>query len=126
MSTDTTEATGIPFDPFELKDTVSGHVRDPFPMLRELRRECPVHLGPIDLGEGVDDPLIRTGPAGHRFRLRGDGADPWDNETYSSSVYEGMMGLVMGRTILQMDEPEHRIARALYVFELPFQVLTLG
>jgi cytochrome P450 len=36
-----------------------------------------------------------------------------DNETYSSSVYEGIMGLVMGRTILQMDEPEHRIARAL-------------
>ena len=114
VSTDTAEATGIPFDPFELKDTVSGHVRDPFPMLRELRRECPVHLGPIDLGEGVDEPLDPNRPPPvtvlgfeetvHVLR---------DNETYSSSVYEGIMGLVMGRTILQMDEPEHRIARAM-------------
>ena len=36
-----------------------------------------------------------------------------DNETFSSSVYEGVMGTVMGRTILQMDEPEHRTSRAL-------------
>ena len=36
-----------------------------------------------------------------------------DNETYSSTVYEGIMGAVMGRTILQMDEPEHRLHRAL-------------
>ena len=36
-----------------------------------------------------------------------------DNETYSSGVYEGVMGEVMGRTILQMDEPEHRVARAM-------------
>ncbi len=36
-----------------------------------------------------------------------------DNDTYSSSVYEGIMGLVMGKTILQMDEPEHRLHRAL-------------
>ncbi len=36
-----------------------------------------------------------------------------DNETYSSGVYEGVMGEVMGRTILAMDEPEHRIARAM-------------
>ena len=36
-----------------------------------------------------------------------------DNETFSSTVYEGIMGAVMGRTILQMDEPEHRLHRAL-------------
>ena len=36
-----------------------------------------------------------------------------DNETYSSTVYEGVMGAVMGRTILQMDEPDHRLHRAL-------------
>ena len=36
-----------------------------------------------------------------------------DNETFSSTVYEGIMGAVMGRTILQMDEPEHRVHRAL-------------
>src|ERR1019366_7090500 len=36
-----------------------------------------------------------------------------DNETFSSTVYEGIMGAVMGRTILQMDEPEHRLHRAM-------------
>jgi hypothetical protein len=56
VSTDTAEATGIPFDPFELKDTVSGNVRDPYPSLHELRRQCPVHTGPIDLGEGSEPP----------------------------------------------------------------------
>ena len=61
VSTDTAEATGIPFDPFELKDTVSGTLRNPFPRMQELRRECPVHSGPIDLGEGLDGPSTRTG-----------------------------------------------------------------
>ena len=36
-----------------------------------------------------------------------------DNETYSSNVYADVMGMVMGRTILEMDEPEHRGIRAL-------------
>ena len=31
------------------------------------------------------------------------------------------MGMVMGRTILQMDEPEHRAVRALVAVELPLQ-----
>ena len=34
------------FDPFELQDTVSGNIRDPYPRLAELRRQSPVHLGP--------------------------------------------------------------------------------
>jgi cytochrome P450 len=36
-----------------------------------------------------------------------------DNETYSSAVYGDVMGMVMGRTVLEMDEPEHRQIRAL-------------
>jgi cytochrome P450 len=36
-----------------------------------------------------------------------------DGETFSSAVYEGVTGAVMGRTILQMDEPEHRRQRTL-------------
>ena len=36
-----------------------------------------------------------------------------DNETFSSCVYTDVMGMVMGRTILEMDEPEHRAIRAL-------------
>ena len=42
-----------PFDPFELKDTVSGNIRDPYPRMHELRRQAPVHCGPVDLGDGL-------------------------------------------------------------------------
>jgi cytochrome P450 len=101
------------FDPFELQDTVSGDIRDPYPRLRELLRQSPVHVGPIDLGDGVHEadpgrpqPVTVFGFDEAVQVLR-------DNETYSSSVYEGIMGLVMGKTILQMDEPEHRLHRAL-------------
>jgi cytochrome P450 len=102
-----------PFDPFELKDTVTGNIVDPFPRMHELCRECPVHAGPIDLGAGADpgiegapDPISVFGFDETVQVLR-------DNETFSSSVYEGIMGLVMGKTILQMDEPEHRLHRAM-------------
>jgi cytochrome P450 len=103
----------VPFDPYELKDVVSGTIRDPYPRIHELRRRSPVHTGPIDLGEGAEiaDPNRPSPVTVFGFDevvqvLR-------DNETYSSIVYEGIMGMVMGRTILQMDEPEHRMARAL-------------
>ena len=36
-----------------------------------------------------------------------------DNHTFSSEVYAAMMGPVMGHTILEMDEPEHRHHRSL-------------
>ncbi len=101
------------FDPFELQDTVSGNVRDPYPRMHELCRESPVHLGQIDLGDGEEYPEVEP-----PLPVSVLGFDEVvqvlrDNETYSSSVYEGVMGAVMGRTILQMDEPDHRLHRAL-------------
>ncbi len=106
-------AAPVPFDPFELEDTVSGNIRDPYPRMAELRRQSPVHVGPVDLGDGLNevDPSIPQPVTVFGFDesvqvLR-------DNETFSSTVYEGVMGAVMGKTILQMDEPEHRLHRAL-------------
>jgi cytochrome P450 len=101
------------FDPYELKDTVSGSVVNPFPKMRELLRESPVHVGPIDLGSGVDMPILDRPPPVTVFGFDEVVQVLRDNETYSSTVYEGIMGMVMGRTILQMDEPEHRVQRAL-------------
>ena len=107
------DAEAVPFDPFELKDMVSGSIRDPYPRLHELCRESPVHTGPINLGEGADigDPtkpppvtVFGFDEVVHVLR---------DNETYSNAVYADVVGMVMGRTILQMDEPEHRKVRAL-------------
>jgi len=103
----------VPFDPYELKDMVGGTIRDPYPQLHELARRSPVHTGPIDLGEGADlaDPTKPAPVTVFGFDevvqvLR-------DHETYSSVVYADVMGTVMGRTILQMDEPEHRTIRSL-------------
>jgi cytochrome P450 len=105
--------TPLTFDPFELEDTVSGNIRDPYPRMAELRRESPVHVGPIDLGDGPNEvdptkpqPVTVFGFDESVQVLR-------DNDTFSSTVYEGIMGAVMGRTILQMDEPEHRLHRAM-------------
>ena len=107
------DSTEVPFDPFELKDVVGGSIRDPYPLLHELRRQSPVHSGPIDVGEGAatadptkPPPVTVLGFDEVVQVLR-------DNGTYSSAVYADVTEVVMGRTILQMDEPEHRIIRAL-------------
>jgi len=101
-----------PFDPHELQDTVAGDVVDPFPRLAELRRQGPVHLGDIDLGDEPPQHYSNVQP------VTVVGFDECvqvlkDHETFSSTVYDGVIGTVMGRTILQMDEPEHRMQRAL-------------
>ncbi|MGA7417073.1 MAG: cytochrome P450 [Acidimicrobiales bacterium] len=110
------ERVGGPFDPFELQDTVTGDIRDPYPRLAELRRQGCVHVGEIDFtGLEPTAPPVDTGQPppisvlGHDevvIALR-------DNKTYSSTVYEGIMGAVMGRTMLQMDAPHHKLQRAL-------------
>jgi cytochrome P450 len=111
------DSAAVPFDPYELKDVVGGTVRDPYPRFHELCRQSPVHTGPIDMGDGDDlgegglDPSTPAPVTVFGFDevvqvLR-------DNKTYSSAVYEDVVGMVMGRTILQMDEPEHRKVRDL-------------
>jgi cytochrome P450 len=110
---DTAGAAAAAFDPFELKDVVAGSVRDPFPRMRELLRQSPVHVGHVDLGDEADVVSSVERPSVTVFGFDEVVQVLRDNETYSSSIYEGVMGEVMGRTMLQMDEPEHRMARAL-------------
>jgi cytochrome P450 len=109
----TAEQTVEAFDPYELKDVVGGTIRDPYPALHALCRENPVHVGPIDLGEGAE-----IADASRPAPVTVFGFDEVvqvlrDNETFSSTVYADVVGEVMGRTILQMDEPEHRAIRTL-------------
>jgi cytochrome P450 len=118
MALETTGAVDVsgapaPFDPFELEDTVSGSIRDPYPRMAELRRQSPVHVGPVDLGDGLHEADPTKPPPVTVFGFDEAVQVLRDNETFSSTVYEGVMGAVMGRTILQMDEPEHRLHRAL-------------
>ncbi len=110
------ERVGGPFDPFELQDTVTGDIRDPYPRLAELRRQGPVHVGEINFtGLEPTAPLVDTGRPPPVSVLGHDEVVTAlrDNKTYSSTVYEGIMGAVMGRTILQMDAPDHKLQRAL-------------
>src|SRR5580698_2248889 len=110
---ETADSTVVPFDPYELKDVVGGTLRDPYPLLHQLCRQSPVHTGPIDLGEGTDPLDPSKPPPVTVFGFDEVVQVLRDNETYSSIVYEDVMGMVMGRTMLQMDEPEHRAIRAL-------------
>ncbi len=108
------DATAMPFDPYELKDMVGGTLRDPYPLFHELRRQSPVHTGPIDLGEDEDvNPDPSKPPPVTVFGFEEVVQVLRDNETYSSVVYADVMGIVMGRTILEMDEPEHKKIRDL-------------
>jgi cytochrome P450 len=88
-------------------------LQDPYPEFAALRRLAPVHrqtpasVQAIALG-GKPPPAIFnvvSHAAVARVLL--------DSEAFSSSVYARTMGLVMGHTILEMDEPEHGPHRAL-------------
>lgn len=87
-----------------------GEVRDPWTPLAELRRTVGVVKG------GPADPAAVTGgPKPSYSVLRYDDCARVlrDGETFSSRIYERIMGPVMGRTILEMDDPEHRRSRAI-------------
>ena len=95
----TTDTTAVPFDPFELKDVVSGDIRDPYPRMHELRRQAPGPRGPIDLGEGASPSIRPVRPPITVLGLRRGGAGAARQRDFSSSVYEGDHG--------QGDGPHH-------------------
>jgi cytochrome P450 len=92
-------------------EATAGDVRDPWSALAPLRRSA----GVVE-GDAVPSPSGRRQEGVRRFAvLRYDdcAAVLKDNVTFSSRVYEGIMGPVMGHTILEMDEPEHKRFRSL-------------
>jgi cytochrome P450 len=109
------------YDSFEAFDAAAGAgtVRDPYPTFARLRAESPMWEGTlqkafdmpgfIDMGgvarEGVR-PFVALGYDAVQQVLL-------DGQTFSSSGYASSMGLVMGHSILEMDEPEHRAYRSL-------------
>jgi len=107
------------YDPFAVFDaaTGSGTVRDPYPKLAALRAGCPVHKGSIAAEFGLPEmPQPVMSERGEYYNalshetvvrvLR-------DGETFSSRGYAASVGLVMGHSILEMDDPEHARYRAL-------------
>ena len=107
------------YDPFAVFDqsTGAGSVRDPYPVFHELRAECPVQAGAVasrfEWDQSVD-PMLAD-PEGTYTPLSFEAVQAVlkDGEAFSSSAYADSMGLVMGHSILEMDEPEHHRYRSL-------------
>ena len=101
-----------PGDPFELSDMMQASaVYDPYPLLAAARSKHSVHRE-SPLGDAF------PAPSGERpvfFVLGYDEvvAVLRDNETYSSSILAEALGPLLGRTMVAMDDPEHRAHRAL-------------
>jgi len=113
------EASTTEYDPFAAFDHSIGvgHVRDPHATLAALRAETPVYAGRIDRVFGLPEmPIIMSSPDTKHFcALSYDAVSQvlLDGATFSSKGYATSMGLVMGHSILEMDEPEHRAYRGL-------------
>jgi cytochrome P450 len=106
-------------DPFEVfnHSTGSGLVRNPYPRFAELRGQCPVHQGTAGQLFGIPtiDQAVFS-ESGSYYTACSYAAVAQvllDGETFSSAGYGKTMGLVMGHSILEMDEPEHHRYRSL-------------
>lgn len=99
-------------DPFEAFNAAMGAGSDatPYPLLAELRAAAPVHVGMPDMGIVEQDPDNPTFTAYSYDAVRTVLGDP---ATFSSGGYAAIMGAVLGRTILQMDPPEHGAYRSI-------------
>ena len=105
-------------DPFAEFDNSmgSGTVRDPYPIFAELRRECPVQAGPLSDRFGMPSTEAMFSQEGAYYTALSYEAVQQvllDGETFSSSGYAPTVGMLMGHSILEMDEPEHGRYRAL-------------
>lgn len=106
----------IDFDPLELADGFFASVRDPYPTLAQLRREDPVLVGPLPFGEHGLEPAVQQSVHFRDVTVLGfEEANQvlLDHKAFSSRIYSAIMGSVMGRTILELDEPAHRLNRLL-------------
>lgn len=105
-------------DVFAAKDRFVGIglVRDPHPRLRELRDGCPVHDGSVSGLFGIVGPDNYLTPDDEQvsvFRWGDVDAGFRDATRFSNSYYEQSLREVIGRTILEMDPPEHQRYRSL-------------
>lgn len=110
----TTDASSDPFAEFA-EHMGYGAVRDPYPEWARLRAGSAVHVADPREVLGVPDGLeLPDMPPSYQllsFDAVTDALGDW--RTFSSTVYAQTMGLVMGHTILEMDEPEHQRYRSL-------------
>ena len=106
-------------DPFAKFDASMGAtvVRDPYPTFAKLRAQAPFYRGRLEEAFGLPPmPQIMTARNDQYYVALSFEAVSQvllDGETFSSAGYGETMGLVMGHSILEMDEPEHHRYRLL-------------
>jgi len=93
----------------------AGLVRNPYPIFAEMRRECGVFKGPFGERFGLPQPESMMSEVGYYTALSFEAVQQvlLDGDTFSSSGYAPTVGMLMGHSILEMDEPEHGRYRAL-------------
>jgi cytochrome P450 len=96
---------------------LAGDVRDPYPMLAGIRADSPVlqvHFGPRrGRGSGLDPKAPRVPSLFTVTSYELAQQVLTDSGRFSPAAYATTIGQVMGRTILEMDPPEHLRHRAL-------------
>jgi cytochrome P450 len=98
--------------PVFVDEMVGGDVRDPYPAFAAKRRDEPVWYGTF-----LTAAMLPGGVEPRRdwmvFRYDDCSRVLRDATTFTSGGYAETIGLVFGRTILEMDDPEHRAHRSL-------------
>jgi cytochrome P450 len=96
----------------KVKDEFFGHgtIRDPYPEMATMLSECPVHSGSMPEHFGIVGPeTLLFGDAPQVSVLSFDAVEQGfkDHQTFSASWYKPSLSGTIGRTILEMDPPEH-------------------
>ncbi len=122
MSSQATTIDDDTYDPFEAFDRSVGieTIQDVYPVFAELRRQAPVIEGPLwkHFFTQAQAP-ITAAPFGGESMYSAMSYDAVTQvlrapgRPFSSHAYANTMGVVMGHSILEMDEPEHTKYRAL-------------
>jgi cytochrome P450 len=93
-----------------VSETMTDRGSSPYPLLRELRNASAVHPGWPEMGM-APDPDAET-PLFSAYSYDAV-RTVFSGGPFSSKIYETITGPLMGPTILEMDEPEHRLYRQL-------------
>jgi cytochrome P450 len=104
------------YDPVRQFAELAGDIQDPYPMLAEIRAGSPVMQVNLAARTGqrrLDEKAPKLPPLFTVFNHDCAQQVLTDSVRFSSAGYAMTMGQVMGRTILQMDAPEHQRHRAL-------------
>jgi cytochrome P450 len=99
-------------DDFPLDQLIGGDSPfSPYPTLAELRRAAPVHVGMPELG--VTEPILGMPPSFSVYGFEAVTHVLSDPATFSSIAYADIIGMVIGRALIEIDPPEHRNYRTI-------------